>query len=113
MAWIMSLRSMCRTVMARLWDWGLRSGCVQADTVDLDLAPAQELVQAQALNAWLAAEDQSLADQRLDEPMEVAVSLEERPVEPADLVVLAVGIVVASLRPPDLVAHRQHRRAQR
>ena len=41
------------------------------------------------------------------------MSLEERPVEPADLVVLAVGIVVAALRPPDLVAHQQHRRAQR
>ena len=35
------------------------------------------------------------------------------PVEPADLVVLAIGVVVAALRAPDLVAHQQHRRPER
>ena len=45
-------------------------------------------------------------DQHPHEPMEVAVPLEEPPVEPADLVVLAVRVVVASLRPAHLVAHQ-------
>ena len=37
------------------------------------------------------------------------VALDEAPVEPRELAVLAVAVVVAELRPPDLVAHRQHR----
>ncbi len=36
-----------------------------------------------------------------------------RPVEPGDLVVLAVGVVVAALRAADLVAAEQHRHALR
>ena len=36
-----------------------------------------------------------------------------RPVHPGDLVVLAVGVVVASLGAPDLVAGQQHRDALR
>ena len=78
----------------------------------LDLGLPQELVQAQVLNAWLAGNHQSLADQGLHESMQVAVSLQQCPVEPVDLVVLAVRIVVPALRPPDLIAHQQHRRAQ-
>ena len=35
------------------------------------------------------------------------------PVEPGDLVVLALGVVVAALRAPDLVAAEQHRHALR
>jgi len=33
------------------------------------------------------------------------------PVEPADLVILAIGVVVALLAAPDLVASEQHRHA--
>ena len=36
-----------------------------------------------------------------------------RPVDPADLVVLAVGVVVAVLRAPDFVAGQDHRHAAR
>src|SRR5687767_6220670 len=35
------------------------------------------------------------------------------PVEPGEFVVLAVSVVVAELRPPDLVAPKQHRHALR
>src|SRR5262245_34648292 len=45
------------------------------------------------------------------EPEHVAVLLEQRPVEPADLVVLAVRIVVATLRAANLITHQQHWRA--
>ena len=41
------------------------------------------------------------------------LSLARRPVEPVELVVLAVGVVVALLAAPELVAREQHRRALR
>src|SRR6516165_8786342 len=37
----------------------------------------------------------------------------QRPVEPANLVVLAIGIVVATLGATDFVAHDEHRNSQR
>ena len=43
----------------------------------------------------------------------LGVPLDEVPVEPAELAVLAIGVVVAALRPADLVAHREHRHADR
>ena len=51
--------------------------------------------------------------EQLHETVDVGVPLEQAPVEPADLVVLAVGVVVAVLRAAHLVAHEQHRRAGR
>src|SRR3974390_578395 len=45
--------------------------------------------------------------------MHVCVGFEERPVQPAYLVVLAVGIVVAELRLTDFVSHEYHRDTQR
>ena len=50
-------------------------------------------------------------DQRLDESVQSAMPLEQRPVEPADLVVLAIRVVVAALRPTHLVAHGEHWRS--
>ena len=57
--------------------------------------------------------DRAQADQPGDEAQQVGVALGEAPVEPARLVVLAVGVVVAALRAAHLVAHQQHRRAER
>src|SRR5579863_9217208 len=37
----------------------------------------------------------------------------ERPIEPARFVVLAIGVVVAGLRTADLIAHSNHRYAER
>ena len=36
-------------------------------------------------------------DEQFDEPMDVGVALQQAPVEPTDIVVLAIGIVVAVL----------------
>jgi len=55
----------------------------------------QDFVQAHAFDAELFPEHEALAYQRLHEAVELPVPVEERPVEPADLVILAVGIVVA------------------
>src|SRR5439155_939376 len=61
-----------------------------------------------------AAEHRVIAPKR-DQPacdvQEVAVDL--RPVDPRKLVVLAVSVVVACLRPAELVTHEQHRHALR
>jgi hypothetical protein len=56
-------------------------GLVQPDAMHLDLRPAQELVQAQAGDPSPAAVLQALADQHLHEPAEIAVALDERPVD--------------------------------
>ena len=40
------------------------------------------------------------------EPVEISMLLQERPVHPADLVVLTVGVVIALLRSAKLVAHQ-------
>ena len=45
--------------------------------------------------------------------MHVGMLLHQGPVEPVGLVVLAIGVVVAALRAADLVAHQDHRHAQR
>ena len=50
-------------------------------------------------------------DQPLGEPQQPGVSLHPGPVEPVGGIVLGVGVVVATLRPPDLVAHQEHRDA--
>src|SRR5215210_5034523 len=52
-------------------------------------------------------------DQPLHERVEVVVPSRERPVVPAEIVVLAKGVVVAALGAADLVAAEEHRRALR
>src|SRR6185437_11781469 len=44
---------------------------------------------------------------------EALILLREAPVDPADLVVLAIGVVVALLSPAELIAGQQHRRPLR
>src|SRR5690606_4230761 len=53
------------------------------------------------------------ACQSAGELEQVPVAPTELPVHPADLVVLAVGVVVAPLRAPHLVAGAEHRHALR
>src|SRR5690348_12229071 len=50
-----------------------------------------------------------MADERPDETVEVPMTVEEAPVEPARLIVLAVPVVIPALGAAYLVAHLQHR----
>src|SRR6266540_4388501 len=50
----------------------------------------------------------SQPDQQLEEPEQVSIGIEQAPVNPADLIVLAVGVVVTTLCPPELVAGQDH-----
>ncbi len=90
---------------------GLRS---EVGATDLDAAPAHIRLGQDVDEAAVA----DIAQQRCDlaacrhestrELEQVCVSLDERPVEPGRLVVVAVGVVVATLGPAHLVAHEQH-----
>src|SRR5882724_13381993 len=50
----------------------------------------------------------SQPDQQREEPEQVSIGVEQAPVNPADLIVLAVGVVVTTLCPPELVAGQDH-----
>src|SRR5215467_11898859 len=45
--------------------------------------------------------------------MYISVLRDQCPIKPTGLVVLAIGVVVATLCAPDLVTHRNHRQTQR
>src|SRR5579862_2634884 len=63
-----------------------------------------------------AAEDRVLAPQQYHAPREfeeLLASSIERPVEPRELVVLAIGVVVALLRATELITPEHHRHALR
>jgi len=49
--------------------------------------------------------------ERLEEPVNVGVPFQQPPVEPADIAILTLRVVVALLRPAHLVAHEHHGRA--
>src|SRR5271165_2555615 len=54
-----------------------------------------------------------MGDEFLREPVQIPMAVEKAPVEPADLVVLAICVVVAALRSAHFVAHLEHRGTDR
>src|SRR5262245_23939584 len=74
---------------------------------------AEQLVQADALAFSLSVSHQTPRGQQLNEPVNVGVPFQEAPVEPACLVVLAIGVVVTVLSTPYFVPHRYHWHAKR
>src|SRR5208283_80816 len=87
----------------------------ELDAVPVDFGAAQQLVEAQP-EAFLITRTQqpeALGNEFSHKLMEVPVSVEEAPIEPADLVILAIGIAVAPLSAPHFVAHLEHRRTNR
>ena len=87
----------------------------------LPVRPNPGQVLSAALDRWLAAKEVPAAQHGVGMPEVEALSregeqlappvVELSPVDPRDLVVLRVRVVVAVLRPRDLVAMRQHRHA--
>jgi len=77
--------------------------------VPLDARLVQELIEAESFSFYDIA---TLAKrvELFDEPVDVAVPLQQAPVEPTDVGVVAVRVVIAPLCPTHLVAHKQHRR---
>src|SRR5664279_1890197 len=52
-------------------------------------------------------------DQQLHEPENVGVLGQQVPVEPTRIIVLTVGVIVAALTTPHLIAHNKHRHTER
>ena len=73
--------------------------------LDRGTADASALEEAAALKDGMVQAETDEVGREVEEP---ASGGPERPVEPGDLVVLAIGVVVAALRAPDLVAPREH-----
>src|SRR6516164_1631658 len=88
-------------------------GAFERNSVPLDVRPAQQFIEAK----YSAFHDDvtALAEfiERFDEPMDVAMPLRQVPIEPAEIRVLAVSVVVAPLGSPHLVAHEYHWRPDR
>src|SRR5262245_61440053 len=57
------------------------------------------------------ASQSALGVQQRNEPMQIGMDIDERPIEPARLIVLDIGVIVATLASPDFVAHEDHRHA--
>src|SRR5215813_13649748 len=70
--------------------------------------PPQQLVEAERplINHNIAALAKLVEE--LDEAKDVDVAFRQAPIEPADVAILAVRVVIALLGPAHLVAHQQH-----
>ena len=70
-----------------------------------------QLVQGLPFALVVQIPQQPSLNEQFYEPMDIRVFVDERPVKPADLVILAVRVIVAALRSPDFIAHEDHRHA--
>src|SRR6516162_806173 len=78
-----------------------------------DISSAEQLVQGRALVFSFQVSQQPSSNEQCHEPMHIGVLRDQGPVKPAGLVVLAVGVVVATLGAPHFIAHLNHGQAQR
>ena len=99
---------------ARLCECGAPVGLQSASRRARPLLACRSMLgQADALLLVRLVAQQPPRDQQAHEAMDVGMLLQQRPVEPVGLVVVAVGVVVAALRAAHLVAHQDHRHAER
>ena len=98
---------------ARLCDVSPQSGASSATPCHSTGSFAEKLAQRHAEAFVGQIPVQAKRDQLLREPMDVRVPLDSGPIEPADLAVAAIGVIVAALRAPHFVAHHEHRRTDR
>src|SRR4030095_6888052 len=69
---------------------------------------AQELVQANTVPLGLRVSQNASCVEQGNKTMDVRVLCEQRPIEPASFVILAIGIVVPTLCSPHFVTHEKH-----
>src|SRR6266481_203579 len=81
---------------------------IESDAVPDQVHTTEKLVQTNALplGFWVP-QNTSRIEQR-DETMEVSMLCEQRPIEPAGFVVLAIRVVVPKLCSPHFVTHEKH-----
>src|SRR5512132_1991090 len=69
---------------------------------------AQKLVQANTMPLGLRVSQNASCVEQGNKTMDVRVLCEQRPIEPAGFVILAIGVVVSTLRSPHFVTHEKH-----
>src|SRR5512132_2667527 len=74
---------------------------------------AQKLVQANTMPLGLRVSQNASCVEQGNKTMDVRVLCEQRPIEPAGFVILAIGVVVSTLRSPHFVTHEKHRHTNR
>ena len=105
------LHTRARAVAARLWECGLQSGPSSFTPCQCRRVSSRNSVSVASRSAVSRSGSKAAGQEQLHEPPQSRVLLHQGPVEPTDLVVLAIGVVVALLRPADFVSGQQHRRA--
>ena len=88
-------------------------GGVEVDAVPGFDRGGEHLFEVNTLFLVLQAAPSAAGTKEADEAMNVGVFGELRPVEPADLVVVAVGVVVTALCVTEFIAHEDHGSAER
>src|SRR5690349_16327845 len=86
---------------------------VHLDAMPCFLGLGKQLNQAHPPALALRITQQTPPDEQPDEPMYVGMSGEKRPIEPTDLAILTIGVVITVLRAAHLISHDDHRNAQR
>src|SRR6185437_13650807 len=72
----------------------------QVHSVPLELCSVDEFGERQEISSRIRRKTQPQLDQELNEPVKVGMPLAEAPVEPTHLIILAICVVIAELRPP-------------
>jgi hypothetical protein len=91
-------------VNARLWEFSPPVGLKERHFMPLNLALAEQVSQAESFDLARAFKVRAKSDQMVHEAKHIRVLLQERPVEPAQRIVLAIGVVVGQLRAAQFVA---------
>src|SRR4030095_8995148 len=69
---------------------------------------AQQLVQANTVPLGLRVSQNASCVEQGNKTMDVRVLCEQRPIEPAGFVILAIGVVISTLCSPHFVTHEKH-----
>jgi hypothetical protein len=64
--------------------------------------------QGQAIALGPQVSQETSRDEKSRESVHIGMFFDQLPIEPSEFVVVAIGIVIALLRAPDLVAHQYH-----
>ncbi len=71
--------------------------------------PLDQLIESSSRSLMLPVPQYPSRITQTYESEQIRVLFPQRPVEPACLIILAIGVIISALRPANLVAHQDHR----
>src|SRR6476646_4115615 len=86
---------------------------IQMNSMPSDFGGLQKLIQAHGELGFCHISQQTSLNQDLYKAKEICIFLQEAPVEPADLIVLAISIVISVLGSAQFITHTDHGRTDR